>query len=66
MQATFDPQVPHPSFTTKHREHDKYFNKQLEEWWQHVKLQELISQCEATESRLNKSVKNKNLLDYRI
>jgi len=30
------------------------------EWWKHDKLEELISPCEAMQTRLNKSVKKKS------
>jgi len=30
------------------------------EWWEHGKLQELISECEAIQTRLKKSVINNN------
>jgi len=35
------------------------------EWWKHRKLQELISECEAIQTRLKKSVKNKNQPDWK-
>jgi len=44
---------------SKHEGHVKYLNNEVE-WWQHSKLQELISNCEDILSRLNKLLKNKN------
>jgi len=46
-----------PSFKSINREHVKYLNKRIE-WWKHGKL-ELISECEAIQTRLKKSFKTK-------
>jgi len=35
------------SLNSKNREHLKYLKKRME-WWKHGKLEELISECEAT------------------
>jgi len=48
-----------PSLKSKNREHVKYLNKRME-WWKHGKLEELISECEAIQTRLKRSVKTKN------
>jgi len=37
--------------------------KIIMEWWKHSKLQKLISECEAIQTRLNKAVKTKNQSD---
>ena len=34
-----------------------------QEWWQHGKLQEFVSECEAFQSRLNEPVKHKQQSD---
>jgi len=34
-------------------------NKRME-WWKHGKLEELISECEAIQKRLKRSIKTKN------
>jgi len=48
-----------PSLKSKNREHVKYLNKRME-WWKHGNLEELISECEAIQKRLEISVKTKN------
>jgi len=53
-----------PSLKSKNIEHVKYLNKRLE-WWEHRKLQELISECEAIQTRLKKSVINKKQSDWK-
>jgi len=35
------------------------------EWWKHGKLEELISECEAIQKRLKRSVKTKNHSDQK-
>ena len=47
-----------PSLKSKNREHVKYLNKGME-WWKHGKIEELISECEAIQKRLKRSVKTK-------
>jgi len=43
-----------PSLKSNNREHVKYLNKRME-WWKHGKLEEeLISECEAIQTRLKK------------
>jgi len=56
--------TPKPSLKSKNREHIKDLNK-IMEWWKHRKLQELISECEAIQTRLKKSVKSKKQSDCR-
>jgi len=48
-----------PSLKSKNRERVKYLNKRME-WWKHGKLEELISECEAFQTRLKKHSKQKN------
>ena len=53
-----------PSHKSKNREHVKYLNKRME-WWKHGKLEELISECEAIQKRLKRSVKTKKESDLK-
>jgi len=53
-----------PSPKSKNREHVKYLNKRME-WWKHGKLEELISECEAIQKRLKRSVKTKKQSDQK-
>ena len=50
--------TPEAISQTKNREHVKYLNKRME-WWKHGNLEELISECEAIQERLKRSVKTK-------
>ena len=43
-----------PSLKSKNREHVKYLNKRME-WWKHGKIDELISECEAIQKKLERS-----------
>ena len=45
-----------PHLKSKNRERVKYLNKRMK-WWKHGKLEELISECEAIQKRLKRSVK---------
>ena len=38
----------------KKKEHVKYLNKRME-WWKHGKIDELISECEAIQKKLERS-----------
>jgi len=53
-----------PSLKSKNREHVKYLNKRIE-WWKHEKLEELISEYEAIQKRLKRSVKTKKQSDQK-
>jgi len=53
-----------PSLKSKKREHVKYLNKRME-WWKHGKLEELISECEAIQKGLKRSVKTKQQSDQK-
>ena len=53
-----------PSLKSKNREHVKYLNKRIE-WWKHGKIEELISECEAIQKRLERSVKTKKQSDQK-
>ena len=53
-----------PSRKSKNREHVKYLNKRME-WWKHGKLEELLSECEAIQTRLKKSFKTKKQSDQK-
>ena len=53
-----------PSLKSKNREHVKYLNKRIE-WWKYAKLEELISECEAIQKRLKRSVKTKKQSDQK-
>jgi len=46
------------------REYVKYLNE-LKEWWKQGKLEELISECEAIQTRLKKAVKSKKQSDLK-
>jgi len=56
--STFAAIIPEPSLKPKNREHVKCLNKRMQ-WWKHGKLEELISECEAIQQRLKRSVKTK-------
>ena len=48
--------------TKKQRTYVKYLNKRME-FWKHGKLEELIAECEAIQTRLKKSFKTKKQSD---
>jgi len=62
ISATTTPEAITP--IKKQRERVKYLNKRME-WWKHGKLEELISECEAIQKRLKKSVKAKKQSDWK-
>jgi len=56
-----------PSLKSKNREmreYVKYLNEWME-WWKQGKLEELISECEAIQTRLKKAVKSKKQSDLK-
>ena len=62
--STFAAIIPEPSLKPKNREHVKCLNKRMQ-WWKHGNLEELISECEAIQQRLKRSVKTKKQWDQK-
>jgi len=53
-----------PFLKSKNREHVKYLNKRME-WWKHGKLEEPVSEREAIQKRLKRSVKTQKQSDQK-